>query len=57
MEANLCSFFMVSLYMYCDGDPVIKRGWVWIPIIGLTLPHFCAWISNVMVFIVFSEFS
>jgi hypothetical protein len=29
------------LLIYVDGDPIIKKGRIWIPLIGLTKPHVC----------------
>jgi len=40
MEANLCRFFIVCLYMYCRWRSSYQEGRVRSPLNGLTSPHF-----------------
>ena len=62
VEANLCRFFIVCLYMYYRWRSNYKDGRVRIPLTGLTPPYICDedmdWETSCAVdFFVFSEFS
>jgi len=56
-------FYLFVYICISVGDPIIKNGWVMIPLTVLTPPHFCACpksgsgflMSYVVVFFVFSE--
>ena len=56
VEANLCRFFIVYLYMYCCWKSSYQQGRAGILLICLTPPHFCGcpepgpgpWISNII---------
>jgi hypothetical protein len=41
MEANLCRFFIICLYMHCLWRSRYQEGRVVIPLTGLALPCFC----------------
>ena len=44
VDANMCSFYMVWLYMYmyCRWRSSYQEGWVGISLTGLTPPHICS---------------
>ena len=65
VEANLCRFFIIWLYVYCLWRSSYQEERVGIPLTGLSPPHICAChkpgpgipMSYVKYFVVFSEFS